>query len=367
MARVIRKENNLLKLYEEYKNKAKKLFIAGGILIVSSYVSFPLFFLTFGLSAFLTMLLFTSGGVCVLLGAYNLNKANTYKSGLEGEATSDGVLSNLPDDYYIFYSIDIKYQGEKSQIDHLVVGPTGVFIIESRNVKGYIVGRDDDKEITVHKVGQKGGQYTVKMYNPIKQVTTHVYRASSYLKEQGINTWVQGIVYFTNPASTVCLESSKIPVFSESEDGGREIYNYILNYENNNPLDENKIKLIVKAIEENLNQNNGFQYNNSYATNFDILNNSFNNFMEEEIQRQAYNMHRQIIEQQIMQQQAMHQQAVELQMMQEQEIQRQLFEQQMVNEAMKSAMPFDHGGYVQGPGFNPSDTIAHDNMMNHMF
>lgn len=28
-------------------------------------------------------------------------------------------------------------------------------------------------------------------------------------------------------------------------------------------------------------------------------------------------------------------------------------------------MPFDHGGYVQGPGFNPSDTMAYQSMEMH--
>ena len=36
-----------------------------------------------------------------------------------------------------------------------------------------------------------------------------------------------------------------------------------------------------------------------------------------------------------------------------------------MNEAMKAVTPFDMGGYVQGPGFNPSDTMAH-NAMNDM-
>lgn len=44
-----------------------------------------------------------------------------------------------------------------------------------------------------------------------------------------------------------------------------------------------------------------------------------------------------------------------------------------MEEARKAATPFDHGGYVQGDGFNPSDTMAADaqrqqqaEQMNHM-
>jgi len=36
------------------------------------------------------------------------------------------------------------------------------------------------------------------------------------------------------------------------------------------------------------------------------------------------------------------------------------FMQQSMEEAQKAVTPFDHGGYVQGAGFNPSDTMAAD-------
>lgn len=48
------------------------------------------------------------------------------------------------------------------------------------------------------------------------------------------------------------------------------------------------------------------------------------------------------------------------------EFNRQAMEHTM-NEGWKSVTPFDHGGYVQGPGFNPSDTAAQQmNDMNNM-
>lgn len=37
-----------------------------------------------------------------------------------------------------------------------------------------------------------------------------------------------------------------------------------------------------------------------------------------------------------------------------------------MSEAMKSITPFDHGGYVMGDGFNPSDTMANQSHMDSM-
>lgn len=51
----------------------------------------------------------------------------------------------------------------------------------------------------------------------------------------------------------------------------------------------------------------------------------------------------------------------------------QQMQQQFINFSMQSVTPFDHGGFIQGNGFNPSDTMAHQmhemhtmNHMNHM-
>ncbi len=43
-----------------------------------------------------------------------------------------------------------------------------------------------------------------------------------------------------------------------------------------------------------------------------------------------------------------------------QSIMDQQFQQFSLEEAMKIVTPFDHGGYLMGPGFNPSDTMAFD-------
>lgn len=362
MAQVVQRENHLSKLYEKYRKKAVRRFILGGICMGIQFLSMPLFILTFGLSNLITMPIFLFGIVCMMFGVINYNKARVYESGLEGEARSEGVLSGLPDSYYVFPSIDIEYQGKKSQIDHLVVGPTGVFVIESKNVKGCIVGSDSDKDITVYKTGCKGGQYTARIYNPAKQVATHVYRVSGYLKEMGINTWVQGIVYFTNPESDVCLESDRIPVFSQSEGGGKELYNYILNYENNS-LDEDEVKSVVRAIEKALKKNDSYNRGNQDRKQDMVhLGLSDQRFMRRQM------LNQQIWEQQM--QQMIDQQLIDQQLMNQQLMNQQLINQHIqhaMNESIKASTPFDSGGYLMGPGVNPSDTAAHNSMMNNMF
>lgn len=108
---------------------------------------------------------------------------------------------------------------------------------------------------------------------------------------------------------------------------------------------------IYKSLHRSINRINGQSIfdlsDNTYAMNhnFDIMN-------EQHLQ--------------------MHMQAHNDALMQHMQMNNDIAMQQAMNEAMRSVTPFDHGGYVQGYGFNPSDTMAQDsfnqmNNMNNMF
>ena len=190
MARVKKIENNLVKPYIKHRNRAITLFVIGGVLIVSSFLMDPLIILTLGLLAPLSMLLFVAGGVCLLFGALNFNKAEIYnRVWLRGYFWE--CIIRLT---WWLLSISIhRYRvwRQKSQIDHLV--GTYRSLYQNQNINGDIVGSDDDNHITIHKIGQKRWRVSKYIYNPIKQVSTHVYRTSGYLREQGIDVWVQGM------------------------------------------------------------------------------------------------------------------------------------------------------------------------------
>lgn len=51
--------------------------------------------------------------------------------GLEGENIVLEQLNTLPENYFVFH--DVKLPGGYGNIDHIVVGPTGLFVIETKN------------------------------------------------------------------------------------------------------------------------------------------------------------------------------------------------------------------------------------------
>ena len=63
-------------------------------------------------------------------------------AGEKGEMAVAIRLSNLPkNDYFVINDLLFRRQnGRTSQIDHVVVSRYGIFVIETKNISGYIYG-----------------------------------------------------------------------------------------------------------------------------------------------------------------------------------------------------------------------------------
>src|SRR5207247_8670464 len=78
-----------------------------------------------------------SGLILVLIGfGYWMGASNTRK-GLEGEQSVASELSYLNDEFLLLN--DVMLPGGKGNIDHILVGPTGVFVFETKNYSGKYV------------------------------------------------------------------------------------------------------------------------------------------------------------------------------------------------------------------------------------
>lgn len=84
------------------------------------------------------------------------------------------------------------------EIDFLVCGPNGVFVVESKNLNGSISGSEDSDNWTIHKVGRRGGAYSNSIRNPVRQVKTQMAVLSKYLRSRNINSRLVGIVTFSS-------------------------------------------------------------------------------------------------------------------------------------------------------------------------
>lgn len=179
------------------------------------------------------------------------DKSNILKSGIKGERNLISILRKLPDGYKAISNVIVEYEGKPSELDLVLIGKNGVFVIETKNHNGTIVGDDTDERWIQKKVGQKGGRYQKSMYNPIKQVSTHVFRLSNFLKTNNINVWVQGAVFFSNRSTRVNISNhnNKVPVFVASKNGVNELLQYINTYKVKKELDTGLIDEMVRLLE----------------------------------------------------------------------------------------------------------------------
>lgn len=232
MAKVVRHQNHLEK--EMKRSPRTKLLLIGAVVVAIvligqdasiAWLSRPIFTARFEAFFWPVWVLYMFASMLVGQG----KRRTILRRGLEGEQRTERLLSGLPDDYTVISDLTIHGGGKESQIDHVVVGPTGVFVIETKNLNGSITGGGDDHELFQHKVGRAGGRYGKSFYNPVKQVGTHVYRLSQFLKEHQIPTWVDGIVFFSNPEAQVHVKSEKTPVFSYRE-GPHRLLDYMVNH-----------------------------------------------------------------------------------------------------------------------------------------
>lgn len=115
----------------------------------------------------------------VLAAFFLLIKYYTPKiKGYIGERRVSEILKRLNGkEYIVLNNIELKIKGSISQIDHIIVSDYGIFVIETKNYKGWILGYEKDRYWfqVIYK-------YRHKFYNPILQNQGHIYALKHILK-----------------------------------------------------------------------------------------------------------------------------------------------------------------------------------------
>ena len=94
----------------------------------------------------------------------------------EKKTTFNMWLSLDADIYCRFHDVIIPTKNGTTQIDHLLVSPYGVFIVETKNIKGWIFGSEDQPKWTQSLYGKN-----YSFQNPIRQTFRQKKALSEYL------------------------------------------------------------------------------------------------------------------------------------------------------------------------------------------
>jgi hypothetical protein len=73
------------------------------------------------------------------------------------------------DEYHLIKNVTLKTEDGTTQIDHIIISEYGIFVIETKNMKGWIFGNEKKKFWT-----QKIYKHTNKFQNPLHQNYKHI-------------------------------------------------------------------------------------------------------------------------------------------------------------------------------------------------
>lgn len=192
--------------------------------------------------------------VILFVGGFFLNNYSNYKGGLEAENLVILSLQGLNDDYFLIN--DIKLPDSRGNIDHIVLGPNGIFVIETKNYGGQIICHGD--EWIRHyegglKISMKGRPYWQEdrdydLGSPSKQVKRGAVKIKQIVEaakvfKKPLNIWVEGVVVFTNPYVELQLSNTTVTILQIDE-----LYDHIKNKKSRIEFSSQELESIGKAI-----------------------------------------------------------------------------------------------------------------------
>lgn len=172
------------------------------------------------------------------------------QAGLEGEERALKMASFLPDDASVFANLEVPVDGEKSKTDLIVVSPSGVTVVEVRNLSGTVTGDLSDEKLIRRKLSQAGNAYDSQVENPVRQAEGHCRRLADYLRGCGADAEIHRCVLFVHESAELQLTdrqglSRKCPVFSGRDEGLFLAHLYAVV---RHPLSAKRIEQITQAL-----------------------------------------------------------------------------------------------------------------------
>jgi xanthosine utilization system XapX-like protein len=164
------------------------------------------------------------------------------KKGISGEDAVIEVLKRLDDTYYLINDIILKQSQSHGNIDHLLLGPNGIFVIETKNYNGTIKCNGDDWTRI----------YPTKSYqtsSPSRQAKRNAVILRNFLRDRtdAIRKWpnlfINGIVVFTGYKVNLKLDNPTVDVLKIDE-----LVDYILNTKSNIQFADEDIGSLARFI-----------------------------------------------------------------------------------------------------------------------
>ena len=174
----------------------------------------------------------------------NMQDAGKMKAGLQGEAVVTRALDRALDNtHYIFNDQVVRSGLKRAQLDHVVVSPHGIFVIETKNWRGRIVG--EAAAARWHQFKDAGSK-PLPVSNPIRQVQRSCRILASMLEPIRIPAdAIVPMVVFRSAHTVLDVKNSPVPIL-HAETVARQV----TAHQRAEPLSEDRVDAVLRAFME---------------------------------------------------------------------------------------------------------------------
>lgn len=186
--------------------------------------------------------------------------------GYLGEQSVAFFLSKLDETKYkVINNIMLQVGNKTSQIDHVVVSNYGIFVIETKNYKGWIIGNefDDNWKQVIYKRKEK-------LHNPIKQNYGHIQALKEVFSDVPDINYISIVAFTTKADLKVTTKTDVVYTIN--------LPKTIKKYNNETITDSVKEKIYAKLVSLNIdNKENRKTHVEAIHSNLAEKNNKVNN------------------------------------------------------------------------------------------
>lgn len=146
------------------------------------------------------------GALAAAGGSYVCAKrAAILKSGIQGEENTVKMLRALPNSWHILANPVFTVRGRQAELDVLLIGTSGVWIVETKNHSGVITGTPKQEYWRQEKRSQEK-----QMKNPLLQIERQQRIVQELISGLGRKLPVRTAVYFANPSAKPMVHDPRI-------------------------------------------------------------------------------------------------------------------------------------------------------------
>jgi hypothetical protein len=134
----------------------------------------------------------------------NFRRWSNWFVGKRGELAITEALKRLPDDYVLLN--DLTLPESRGNVDHLVIGPTGLFVIETKNYSGYVKCFRDNWQVNgrqISSLSKQAKRNAIAIKNNLDAV---------FAEHRTKIPFVNALLVFVNGKGKLKIKEPSIPV-----------------------------------------------------------------------------------------------------------------------------------------------------------